>query len=61
MKFKSKARYEGGGISGVTRIIYHNGNSIATGLGTFDRRWDNWVWCAKPEVQLFPIEKDKRP
>lgn len=58
MKYKRKARFEGPGISGVTNIIHHGNYSIATNLGTF--LWDGkeWIWAAKPDVQLFPIEKE---
>lgn len=62
MTYNSKARYEGGGVSGVTRIIVSSGNAIATERGTFTRRSDGkWRWVIDDRVELFPIEKEPKP
>lgn len=62
MIYKSKARYEGGGVHGVTRLIVSSGNAIATERGTFTRRRDGkWRWVIDDRVELFPIEKKSKP
>lgn len=61
MKYKSKARFEGPGISGVTRIIHSTPDMIATNFGTFTRRGDRWVWEVNYAVQLFPVSKGSKP
>lgn len=59
--YKPKARYEGGGISGVTRIIQATDDCIATNFGTFVKRGKKCVWCVNYAVQLFPVLRDAKP
>lgn len=61
MIYKSKARYEGPGTSGVTRIINATETTIATNFGTFVKRGKDWVWCVHYGVKLFPVMKEAKP
>lgn len=60
-RFKSKARFEGGGISGVCRIIAVDDNQIQTTMGTFNLRGGQWIWEVNYVVRLFPVTKEAKP
>ena len=60
-RFKPKARFEGGGISGVCRIIQATDKQIATTFGTFNLRAGRWVWEVNYAVRLFPVPKEEKP
>jgi len=58
---KSKALYEGGGVSGETMVLNATERAIATTFGTFIKRSSGkWRWVMDRRVQLFPIEKEAK-
>lgn len=62
MIYKSKARYECGGVSKGTTVLNATERAIATTFGTFIKRSSGkWRWVMDERVQLFPIEKEAKP